>query len=197
MVRNRLSHSQWACSQRNESRSESRFGSRTASWLGSWFELRAFTSIANAFPITNKICVLRGNILFLLRSPGWLTHAWLQCAFQNAHARITFRKSFAFTCPQNQAFYADHNPKRFFFRVSKCVSKAWFERALHSQRVKSGFQIRKGPVSARSETAFRTWFVPLWTGSVSHSWVQLHSNYIPYHSMTIVPWQSPVFARPH
>ena len=70
------------CSQRNESRSESHFGSRSASWLGSWFELRAFTSIANAVSITNRICALQGNILFLLRSPCWLTHAWLlQCAF--------------------------------------------------------------------------------------------------------------------
>ena len=39
--------------------------------------------------------------------------------FQNAHARITFRKSFAFTCPQNQAFYADHDPKRPFFAFQK------------------------------------------------------------------------------
>ena len=67
---------------RNESCSESRFGSRSACWLGSWFKLHAFTSIANAIPITNRICALRGNILFLLRSPRWLTHAWLQRAFQ-------------------------------------------------------------------------------------------------------------------
>ena len=71
----------WACSQRNESRSESRFGSWSASWLGSWFELHVFTCIANAVPITNRICALWGNILFLLRSPRWLTHAWLQRAF--------------------------------------------------------------------------------------------------------------------
>ena len=45
------------------------------------------------------------------------------------------------------------------------ILKAWFERALHSQRVKSGFQIRKGSES-RSETAFGTWFAPLWTGPV-------------------------------
>ena len=68
---------------------------KAPSWLGSWFELCAFTSVATAIPITNRICALRDNILFLLRR---LTHAWLQRAqFQNAHARITFRKSFAFT----------------------------------------------------------------------------------------------------
>ena len=55
-----------------------RFGSWSASWLCSWFKLRAFTCIANAFPITNRICALWGNILFLLRR---LTHAWLQLAF--------------------------------------------------------------------------------------------------------------------
>ena len=49
----------WACSQKRESPSESRFGSCSASWLGSWFELRAFTSIATAVQITNRICTLR------------------------------------------------------------------------------------------------------------------------------------------
>ena len=82
--------------------------------------------------------------------------------FPNAHAWIMFRKSFAFTCPQNLAFYAHHNPKRTLF----CVSKAWVERALRSQRVKSGFPIRKGSESC-SETAFRERFVPSWTGPLS------------------------------
>ena len=68
----------WACSWRSESHSKSRFGSRSASWLGSWFELRAFTSFANADPITNRICALWDNILVLLRR---LTHAWLQRTF--------------------------------------------------------------------------------------------------------------------
>ena len=108
----------WACSQRKESCSEIRFGSRSASWLGSWFELHAFTSIANAVPITNRICALRGNILFLLRSPRWLTHAWPQRAFPKC-ARTTRVPSFAFTFPQNQAFYADHDPKRPFFMFQK------------------------------------------------------------------------------
>ena len=88
-----------------------------------------------AVPITNRICALRGNILFLLRSPRWLTQAWASVRiskiskipksahFQNAHSRITFRKSFAFTCPQNQAFYANHDPKRLFFRVSNAFQK--------------------------------------------------------------------------
>ena len=87
----------------------------------------------NGVPITNRICALRGNILFLLRSPRWLTRAWLQCAFPKcARTNHVLKEFFAFTCPQNQAFYAIHDPKRLFFRVLKCVSNAWFERALHS-----------------------------------------------------------------
>ena len=122
---------------------------RNVMWLGSWFELRAFTCIANAFPITIRICALRGNILFLLRSPRWLTHAWLQhgfsAHFQNAHARITFRNSFVFTCPRIRLSKRITIQNALFFCVSKRVSKAWFERALRSHGLKSGFQIRKGP----------------------------------------------------
>ena len=85
-----------ACSQRNESRSESHPGSRSASWLGSWFELRAFTSIANAVPITNRICALR--VIFCSYWADWPMRG-VSAHFQNVHARIIFRKSFAFTCP--------------------------------------------------------------------------------------------------
>ena len=115
----------WLCSHRLESRSERRFGSRSKMWLGSWFEIRAFTCIANAFPITIRICALRGNILLLLRSPralidpcALLMHGF-SAHFLNAHARITFQKSFAFTCPrirlsrritiQNAPFFAFQN----------------------------------------------------------------------------------------
>ena len=78
----------------------------------------------------------------------WPMHGF-SAHFQNAHAQITFRKRFTFTCPRIRlsTWITIHNT--LFFRVSKLVSKliskAWFERALHSQRVKSGFQIRKGP----------------------------------------------------
>ena len=152
-----------ACSQRNKSLSESHFGSRSTSWVGSWFELRAFTSIlqmpsqsrpgsAHCEVIFCSYCAVRAD---------WPMHGF-SAHFQNAHVLITFRKSFAFTGPQDQAFYADHDPKRPFFRISK----AWFDRVLHSQRVKSRFQIRKGSES-RSETVFGTWFVPLWTGPMT------------------------------
>ena len=73
----------------------------------------------------------------------WLMHGF-SAHFQNAHARITFRKSFAFTCPiirLSTRITIQNAP----FRVSKRVSKAWFETALRSEGLKSGFQIRKGP----------------------------------------------------
>ena len=127
--------SYWMCSHENESRSERHFGSRS-------------TCIANAFPITIRICALRGNILFQLHSLRWLTHAWLQHGFsvhfQNAHTRITFRKSFAFTCPRIRLYMRITIQNTLFFCISKRVSKAWFETALRSQGLKSGFQIRKG-----------------------------------------------------
>ena len=173
----------WACSQRSESRSESRFGSRSASWLGSWFELRVFTCIATAVPFTNRICALQYFVPTAQIDPCMASSARTSKNFENAQERITFRKSFAFTCPQNQAFKVDHfkrfdhvigkryistcyvcmyhNPKLNFFRVSI----AWFERALRSQRVKSGFHIVKESESP-SEAACGTWFALFLTGSL-------------------------------
>ena len=48
-------------------------------WLSSWFELHVCSqALLHAVLITNRICTLRGNILFLLHR---LTHACLQRAF--------------------------------------------------------------------------------------------------------------------
>ena len=120
--------------------------SRSATWLGSWFELRAFTSIATAVSITNRICALRGNILYLLR---WLT-LWsihgFPTHFQN-DTQIAFRKSSVLRIRLSRLITI---PYAIFLRISR----PWFERALCSQRVKSGFRIRKGSESW-SETAFR------------------------------------------
>ena len=141
----------WLCSHGLESCSERRFGSRSKTWLGSWFELRAFTCIVNAFPITIRICALRGNILFLLRSPRWLTHTWLQhgfsAHFQNAHARITFRKSFAFTCPRIRLSTRITIQNALFSRFkTRFKSLIWNSFAFTlAKSLKSGFQIRKGP----------------------------------------------------
>ena len=74
----------------------------------------------------------------------WPMHGFI-AHFQNAHAWITFRKSFAFTFPRIGLSARITIQNAFFFRVSNHVSKAWFETAFHSQGLKSGFQIRKGP----------------------------------------------------
>ena len=106
-----------------ESRPKRRFKTRSKTWLGSWFELRLFTWATNAFPITIRICALRVMFCsyYAVRA-RWLTHALMHgfiAHFKNAHARITFRNSFAFTWTrirlsrritiQNALFFAFQN----------------------------------------------------------------------------------------
>ena len=143
---------EWACSQRNKSRSESHFRSRSASWLGSWFQLCAFTSIANAFPITNRICALRGNILF-----RWLTHVWLQCAFPKCSRTNRVPKELCVHMSSESGFLRESRSKTSLF--SRFKSLIW-----------KSFAFTKGKIrkvsESRSATAFGTWFVPLWTGPI-------------------------------
>ena len=138
---------QWVCLHGLESRSERRFKTRSKTWLGSWFELRLFTWATNAFPITIRICALRVMFCsyYAVRA-RWLTHALMHgfsAHFLNAHARITFRNSFAFTWTRIRLSRRITIQNALFFRVSKRVSKAWFETAFCSHGLKSGFQIRK------------------------------------------------------
>ena len=155
----------WACSQRSESRSESCFGSRSASWLGSWFELCASWSRTGS-----GHCEV---VLFLLH---WLT-LWPMHGF-SAHFQIvnkcTTQLSLRCTCTIHvpKEFWVNKSSESGFLGGSRskmplfCISKAWLEKALHSQRVKSGFEIRKGSES-QSEMVFGKWFAPLRTGSLS------------------------------
>ena len=63
--------------------------------------------------------------------------------FQNAHALITFRKSFAFTCPRIR-LSRRIMIQNALFRVSKThFQKPDLKQALRSHGLKSGFQIRK------------------------------------------------------
>ena len=73
----------------------------------------------NAVPITNRICALRGNILFLLRSPRWLTHAWLQRAFPNCTRTNHVPKELCVRMSSESSFLRGSRSKRPFFRVSK------------------------------------------------------------------------------
>ena len=58
-------------------------------------DLCALTSIATAVPITNRICALC-EIIFCSYCADRPMHGF-SAHFQNAHARITFRKNFAIT----------------------------------------------------------------------------------------------------
>ena len=75
-----------------------------------------------------------------------------------------------------------------------CASKAWFERALHLQRVQSGFQIRKGSES-RSATAFGMRFGPLWTGPVVWTNHALHSQVLRIRLSRQITIQNALFSR--
>ena len=150
---NKLLHwnRQWLCSHGLESRSERRFGSWSKTSFGTWFELHAFTCIANAFPITIRICALWGNILLLLRSPRTLIDGWPMrlcmdsaCIFK-MHTHESRSERALRSHVLESGFLGGSRSKTLFFRVSKRISKAWFETALHSHGLKSGFQIRRGP----------------------------------------------------
>ena len=138
----------WLCSQRNESRS-------AASWLGSWFELRAFTCIANAFPITIRICALRGKILFLLRSPRWLTHAWLQCT-SKMHRQESRSERALRSHVLESGFLRGSRSKTPFFGISKLTH---FKSLIWNGFAFTGAKIRLSN-QERAERDFGTWFSP-------------------------------------
>ena len=86
-----------------------------------------FTSITTAVPIPYRICTLWGNILFILRRLN-------PCM---ASARIS----------SESGFLGRSRLKSTHFSCFKSLKWKPIERALHSQRVNSGFQIRKGSES--------------------------------------------------
>ena len=128
--------------------------------------VRSHALHANAFPITIRVCALRGNILFPLRSLRWLTHAWLQhgfsAHFQNAHAQITFRKSFAFTCPRIKLSTWITIQNALFSRFkTRFKSLIWNSFAFTKAKIRLSNQER---AESRSEMSFGTWFILRWTG---------------------------------
>ena len=75
----------------------------------------------------------------------WPMHGF-SAHFQNAHARITFRKSFAFTCLRIRISRRITIQNALFFVFQNAFQKPDLKHAaLRSQGLKSGFQIRKGP----------------------------------------------------
>ena len=71
----------------------------------------------------------------------WPMHGF-SAHFQNAHARITFRKSFVFTCPRIRFSRRITIQNTLFFAFQKPDLK---QLCVHIHGLKSGFQIRKGP----------------------------------------------------
>ena len=141
--------------QRSQLRSGSCFGSRSASWLGLWFELCAFTCIATAITITNTICTLRSNILFLLHG---LTHAWLQRAFPKyTHMNHTALKELCKHKSSDSGFLGRFKSpiwKSFVFTKGKI-------RLSNQERVRitiqNGFQNVIRSFANRSKVCVRTW----------------------------------------
>ena len=107
--------------------------SQSALWLGLWFELCAFTSIETAIPITNRICALRGN--FCSYCANWPTHGFSANHLNESRSERALR---------SQVLRIRLSIKQITIQNVLRVSKAWFERALCSQRVTSGFKSGKG-----------------------------------------------------
>ena len=89
-------------------------------------------------------------------SADWPMHGF-SAHFQNSHARITFQKSFVFTCPQNQAFYRWITIENAPFSCFK--SLIW-----------KSFAFTKGNIRLLNQERFRITF---WNGfrNVIHSFV--------------------------
>ena len=147
------------CSQRNEWRSERRFGARSTSWLGSCFELRAFTCIANTCP-NSQTGSAHCEVIFYSYCTvhaDWPMHGF-SVHFQNAHAQITFRKSFAFTCPRIRLSTWILIKNTLFPRFKSLIWKS-FE--FSKGKIRLSNQER---AESCSETSFGMWFILLWTG---------------------------------
>ena len=71
-----------------------------------------------AVPITNRICTLQGNILFLLR---WLTCAWLQCAFPKCTCTYHVSKEICVHKSSESGFLGRSQSKRPYFLCSKSL----------------------------------------------------------------------------
>ena len=90
---------------------------------------QSWTGSAHCEVIFCSYCAVRAD---------WPMHGF-SAHFQNAHARITFQKSFSFTILRKKLSTWITIQNALFFAFQMYISKPWFERALHSQRGKSGF----------------------------------------------------------
>ena len=153
-------HVHWVCLHGLESRSERRFGTWFKTWLGSWFELHAFTWATNAFPITIRNCTLRVIFCsYYAVRERWLTHAIMHgfsAHFSNAHARITFRNSFAFTRTRIRLSRRITIQNALFSRFkTRSKSLIWNSFLFTWAKIRLSNQEK---AESRFETSFGTWF---------------------------------------
>ena len=136
----------WLYSHRLESRSERRFGSRSKTWLGSWFEIYMCVHM-HCKRLPNHDQDLRTARCWPMRFI--YMYAWLQRAFFKCTcAQITFRKSFAFTCPRIRL-------SRWITIQNNGFQKLWNSFAFTWAKIRLSYQER---VESCSETSFGTWF---------------------------------------
>ena len=150
----------WLCSHGLESRSERRFGSRSKTWLGSWFELRAFTCIVNAFPITIRICALRVIFCsYCAVCARWLTHAICMASARifKMHTHESRSERALRSHVLESGFLGGSRSKTPFFSHFKTCFKSliWNSFAFTWAKIRLSNQER---AESRSETYFRTWF---------------------------------------
>ena len=82
--------------------------------------LRAFPSIANAVPVTKRICALQGNILLLLRSPRLIDPCMASARISKMHTHESHsERALRSHDLRIRLLYANHDPKCNFFRVLK------------------------------------------------------------------------------
>ena len=122
-------------------------GSRSASWLRSWFTLRALTCTGNVFPITIRICALRGNILFPLHSPALIDPCMASARISKMHMHESRSDRALRSHVLELGFLRGSRSKMPLFSHFKSAFQKpdLKELCVHKGKKKSGFKIRKGP----------------------------------------------------
>ena len=125
-------------------------------------ELRAFTCIANTFPITIRICALRGNILLDPTAQSaradWPMHFCMASArISKVHTHESRSERALRSHVLESGFLGGSRSKRpLFSRFKMCFkSLIWNSFAFTWAKIRLSNQER---AESRSETSFGTWF---------------------------------------
>ena len=148
----------WLCSHENESRPEMTF------WIVIQMNVIDSTDVSHALqtPSQSRSGSVHCEVifLFLLRSPHWLTHAWLQhgfsAHFQNVARTNHVPKSFAYTCPRIRLSMRIMIQNAFFSRFkTRFKSLIWNSFAGTWAKIRLSNQEK---AESHSETSFGMWF---------------------------------------